>query len=476
MSNKKSMRKNFLYNILYEVVAIIVPFATAPYVARVLGASNVGINNLVSANVTYFTLIAALGSVSYAKREIAFHQENVKKRSDSFWGILVFRLICTLAALTAYVCFVAATKQYSVYYWISTVTIISVLFDIGWFFQGVENFKATVARNTAIRVLATLAVFTFVKKEADLGLYVFINVMAQLLGNLSLWFILPKYICRIDWKSLRLKKHLTGSLKLFVPVVAIQIYTVVDKTMLGALTTVLQVSYYAQAEKIVKLGITIINALALVLLPRMSALLRSQQYDTAVTYYGKSVDLAFFLAMPMMCGFALISDDFIPFFLGPGYDGAISVMKILSMLMVVLGLAQIIGTPLLIPLKRENQYTICVCIGAISNLIANYLLIPSFGAVGAAVATILSETLVTGMEMFYIKDVFPLNKIMGSFMHYLLPSFVMTAFVLGVKMLCPPGNIRMILLIGFGIATYLLSLIMMRDKFLKENIKLMLKK
>lgn len=476
MEQNKSVKKNFIYNMLYEVLVIIVPILTAPYISRVLGVNNVGVYNFVTSNVTYFTLIAAVGTLVHAKREIAFHQEDLKQRSDDFYGIFLLRLCSTILAMAIFYVYLKINNNYKVFYWLSSVSIISVVFDISWFFQGIENFKVTVVRNTIIKLLATLLIFLFVKKEADLWIYILINVGSVLLGNISLWFFLPKYIEKFKWKHYQVRKHLYGSLKLFIPVIAIQIYTVLDKTMLGMLTDVLEVSYYSQAEKIIKIGITVINALALVLLPRISALLHSKKYKEAVDCYEKSIDVSLFMAMPMMCGFVLIADDFIPFFLGAGYEGAIPVMKILSILMIVLGLAQIIGTPLLIPLKRENKYTIAVCVGAISNLIMNCFLIPRFAAVGAAVATIISEGLVTGLEIFYIRDTFPVKKIEESFAHYLSAALIMFLVTMIVKYVISPGTVRMFLMIVVGAIAYILILFQMKDAVLMNNFKLVVGK
>ena len=465
----KSIKKNFIYNMIYEVLILAVPLVTTPYISRVLGVENIGIYNYVTANITYFTLIAAFGSTTYAQREIAICRDK-EKLSEEFWGVLLFRVCSSLIAILSLIVFCLITDKYRVYYLICSISIISVIVDISWFFQGQENFKVTVARNIIIKVVATLLIFIFVKKPDDLILYFLISVCSVFLGSLSLWHFIRGQVQKVEISKLNFKKHFFGSLKLFIPVLAIQVYTVVDKTMLGILSNVTEVGYYSQPEKLVKLLVTVIDSLAIVLLPRLSSLIGNNKIEEAKTIFKKAVSSSVLIALPCVIGCIVVSDDLIPVFLGDGYDPSINVLRILSFLIIILGIARVIGTPLLIPLKREKKYTIAVCMGAIVNLCLNYFLIPVIGAIGAAIATIAAEGCVTILQMYYVSDVFSYKTILKSVLHYLPHSIVMLLIILFVKRIIPDIYIRLIASIVAGVIVYIGLLIFTKDAFFKENI------
>lgn len=473
---RTGVKKNFLYNMLYEVLVLAVPFLTTPYIARVLGSENVGIYNYVSANVTYFSLLAVFGSLSFAKREIAVSASDPEKVTASFWGMFTFRMLSTLAALVCFGAFCLWTPQYRMFYMIAGVSVLSVGVDVSWFFQGIENFKVTVIRNVIIKLGATALIFLLVRKPDDLIWYFAITVGSIFLGNCSLWVYLRRYVGSFSWKYFNFKKYFTGSLKMFIPALAIQVYTVLDKTMLGALVNVTEVGYYSQAEKIVTIIITMVNSLSAVLLPRISALVAADNFTEAERYYKKSVGVVAMLAIPCAVGCLFVAEDFIPLFLGDGYEPSIRVLQILSLLFVILGMARIIGTPLLIPLGRENRYTIAVCSGAVVNVVLNGLLIPRLGAVGAAVATIAAESVVTCLEIFFVRDRFSPKYILKSVGNYLLTTAAMAVVLLVCYQFIPSGVLRLVISVVLGAGTYFLLLILRKDPLLQEMVLSPLKK
>ncbi|MBS6396167.1 MAG: flippase [Clostridiales bacterium] len=466
----KSLKKNFIFNILYEILILVVPLVTAPYVARVLGAESIGIYNYVTANVTYFSILAAFGSASYAQREIAFYQKEKKVLTNEFWGIFIFRVIITITTLIGFSFFVFINNKYSLYYLISSISIISVATDVSWFFQGLEEFKITITRNFIVKLIMTILIFLVVKDSNDLWLYFVLNVGAVFIGNLTLFGFLKKYIGIFELKNLGLKKHFCGSLKLFVPAIAIQVYTVLDKTMLGSLTNILEVGYYSQAEKIVKVILCVINALSVVLLPRMSSLIAGEKYETANMYYLKAVGVVSLLAIPCSIGGFFIAEDFIPWFFGEEFVSSIPIFKILSVLFVVIGMAKVVGAPLLIPMRREKQYTFAVAVGAIVNVGFNFYLIPQYAAIGASIASVIAEMCVTTLEVYFVKDYFKPKIIFGQAKKYFFVSLPMLTYFLILCSIFPTGRVRMIIMLGGGMIIYFATLCLTHDELWNENI------
>ena len=203
---KTSIKKNYLYNLVYQIIILILPIITTPYISRALGATNIGIYSYTVSIVTYFTLFGSLGVSLYGQREIAYVRDNTSKRKKTFIEIILFRFITLTISMIIFYFSFARSNEYQVYYRILLLYLLAASFDISWFFQGLEDFKKTVTRNVIVRLLSVACIFIFVKKPEDLSKYLLIYSLADLLGNLSLWLYLPKYFKGIKVKNINLKK------------------------------------------------------------------------------------------------------------------------------------------------------------------------------------------------------------------------------------------------------------------------------
>ena len=234
-------------------------------------AENVGIYGYTLSIVTYFVLFGALGISMYAQREIAYVQSDIKERSKIFFEIIIFRFITMFVSILLYYIFFVNGNNYQHYYFILIMELVSTCFDISWFFQGLEEFKKTVIRNIIVKLISFICILVFVKTKNDLSIYILIYVLSNFIGNISLWIYLPKYIEKIKINELNIFKHLKPTLWLFIPQIAMQIYTVLDKTMIGTIIEdKSEVGYYEQAQKIVKLCLTLVTSLGIVMVPRMA--------------------------------------------------------------------------------------------------------------------------------------------------------------------------------------------------------------
>ena len=252
--SKASIKKNYLYNTFYQILTLITPLITAPYVSRIFGPSGIGIQSYTNSIVMYFTLFAALGTVTYGQREIAMHRDNKKETSKLFWEIECLSIMTTCICLLIWFTFVFLYKEYRPYFLVQTMTIVAVMFDISWFFGGFEQFKFIVIRNTIVKILGIGCLFIFIKEKSDLLLYIGLLAATGLLGNISMWTYLPRFLVKIDFKKLKVMRHFKETLVYFIPTIASSIYTVLDKTMIGAITNnSSENGYYEQATKIVKM-------------------------------------------------------------------------------------------------------------------------------------------------------------------------------------------------------------------------------
>lgn len=266
---KSSITKNYIYNLAYQILLIITPIITTPYLSRILGSEKLGVYGYTNSIVSCFILFGGLGITLYAQREIAFVQEDKEKRSTIFWEIIILKFITVITSIIIYYFTCLLNNEYKYFYLIYLIEIIANLIDISWLFQGLEQFKKTISKNTLVRILATISIIVFVKKPEDLYKYILIQAISVLIGNLSLWINLYKYVDKI--KKINIKRHIKPVILLFIPQIALQIYMVLDKTMIGWIVTdKSEVGFYEQAQKIIRLIIAIMTSLSTVMVPRIS--------------------------------------------------------------------------------------------------------------------------------------------------------------------------------------------------------------
>ena len=464
---KKSIAKNYAYNLIYQVLTLILPLVTTPYISRVLGAERIGIYGYTHSIVSYFILFGSLGVALYGQREIAYAQENSEKRMKNFVEIVSFRFITVFIASLIYFFVFMIQGEYKVYYSILFLALAAVAFDISWFFQGLEEFKKTVLRNIVVRLSSITLIFIFVKKPEDLTKFILIYSLADFIGNLSLWLYLPKYFKGQKIKNINLVRHILPILLLFIPQIANQIYNVLDKTMIGfIIADKTEVGYYEQAQKVIRLLITIATSLGVVMLPRMASTFASGNKEKVNEYMVKSFNFVFLLSFPLVFGIISISKEFVPIFFGKGYDDVVTLINIISPVVLLMGIANVVGTQYLLPTKHQKEYTFSVTVGLIVNFFLNWLMITKWGAIGASVATVLSQLVVDILQLRNIRKEIDLKSVYKTSIKYLISSLVMFAVCQIVRVFGLVGWLSIIDQIVVGIIVYFGILLLIKDEYI----------
>lgn len=470
---KKSITRNYIYNVLYQVLVIIVPLITTPYLSRVLGAEKIGIYSYTLSITTYFILFGSLGVAMYGQREIAYLQDNKYERSKTFFEILFMRFITLGIALVVFYFSFVLKGDYSTYYKILLLEIVANALDISWFFQGLEEFKKTVLRNSLVKIMSVIFIFILVKTQNDLIEYFIIYVLSTFLGNISLWIYLPKYIEKIKFKDLKVLRHLKPTIGLFIPQVAIQIYTVLDKTMIGSIIEdKSEVGFYEQAQKIVKLLLTIATSLGTVMVPRMANTFATGDKEKIKEYMNKSFSFVLLLAFPLMFGIMSISNKFVPKFYGAGYDKVIYLISIISPIILAIGLSNVIGTQYLLPTKKQKEFTISVTAGAIVNFVLNLIFINLWASIGASIATVIAECTVTVIQFYLVRKEFSVIKVIKIGKNYFFASFIMLIINIVIGSLTNGSLSSIVLQITVSVIVYFSVLLIIKDKLLVEGMDL----
>jgi len=408
----KSIKVNFIYNILLNVSAVIFPLITAPYVARVLEPNGVGLFNFSYTYAGYFALVALLGIPTYGVREVAKVKNDKKALSDIVSQLMSIAAIMTFSVTVIYLVTIALVGKLSDNYLIFLLAGFAIYlapFKVNWYYQGIEEFGFITLRTLVIRVFSLVCLFIFVKQKEDLIIYILINVLSGVIADVWNYVKLLKSGIKPRLTFKGLKPHITPLLVLFASVIAISIYTLLDTVMLGFITNYEEVGYYSTAMQMSKAALSVITSLSIVAVPRISAFLSSNDYDKINELINKAFSVVAFMAFPVTVGLFCISPIFVPLFFGQEFYGSIIPLMILSTLIVIIGFNNLIGVQILIGTGHDKQYLLSVLVGAISNFLINCAFIPLWGGIGASVASVIAEVFVLVAAIYYVRKCTPVK-------------------------------------------------------------------
>ena len=331
---KKNIKINFVFNIIVNIVNTLISIFATGYLARVLGANNIGLYSYLVSIVSYFTLFGSIGTAKYASREIAYRRDDKEEMSRLFEEVLLLRFFLNAIAFAVYFLIMHFSNFDSRLIIIISFFIVNEVVDITWFCHGVENFKIIFYSTFLMRIIFLISILTFVRSSDDFIRYVIIEVAYNLLFNGMLWTSIRKHI---RWtRHLNPFKHVKESILLFLPSIAVQIYVVLDKTMLGFLSAgnYEENSYYSLAEGIVKAFLLVGSSLTKVTAPRIAYLnANNKKEEISETLY-ESYRIGWFITLPITLLIFKASDYIVPLYFGTGYDGVIILLKILSPLVI----------------------------------------------------------------------------------------------------------------------------------------------
>lgn len=460
----KKVIKNYLYNLGYQVLIILLPLVTTPYVSRVLGAKGIGTYGYTNSITQYFILFGCIGLNLYGQREIAYYQNDIQKRSKVFFELLLLRIITVSISIILYYFSFCQNPTYGYIFSIQIIDVVASMFDISWLYQGMEDFKKIVLRNTLVKICGLIIIFMFVKSPADLPIYVLSYSATLLLGNLSMWMYLPKFVKKVSLKYLDIQKHLRPTIVLFLPQIATSIYTMLDKTMIGALTNnTAEVGFYEQSQKIIRMAMTIATSLGTVMLPRVANLFKEGKLDEVKESMYTSFQFISFLTFPLCFGLIGISKGFVPWFFGEGYGKVVYNMMIISPIIIIIGYSNVIGTQFLLPTGRQKEYTLSVCTGTVVNLCCNFLLIPMLLSYGAAIATVIAELSVTLVQVIATRSTFSYRYIFKLVYKYIIAAVLMLVVLLFLSNIMPVGILYTVIQMTAGCFVYFIVLIVLKD-------------
>jgi O-antigen/teichoic acid export membrane protein len=468
-----SIRKNYFYNLCYQILTLITPFITAPYVARVLGADGVGIYSYTSSIMAYFVMFATLGTTNYGTREIARLRDDKYAMSKSFWEIETITVISTLICAVFWLILTYAYTEYTPYFIALIPTLVAVAFDISWFFTGIEQMGYTVLRNSVCRIIGIVCLFVFVKDKSDLTLYILINSLLSLLGNLSMWTYLPSLVQKIPLRTLSLYHHFKETCTYFVITIAISLYTVLDKVLIGLITSNnYENGYYEQANKIIAMAKTVsFYAINTIMTARMSFLFQKQQFVEIKERIQESIDFIFIISYGFVFGIIAVSSNFVPVFFGDGYEPVVGLLCLMSPLLIPIGISTCLGSHYYVPSGNIKKATKLTIIGSIVNLAVNLLLIPKLKASGAVIGSLIGEGFIAVLYVVYSGRYMTFRIIISKSIKKIVAGLAMIAVAYIIASVTVYNTfITLCLQILFCSIMYVVALLIMRDHILIKYI------
>ena len=465
--------KNYLYNLSYQILTIILPIITVPYVTRIFTSEALGNYVFYNSIVSYFSLFAMLGIGVYGTKQIAAASDV----SSTFWNIYVIQLIASILAMAVYIIAIFSIPQMGgIIPLIVGITLFAKMIDISWLFSGKEDFKKITIRNVVIRIIGVISIFTFVKSSDDLYLYVFLIVIFDFLGQFVMWVPAKKFIKRPSFNAKIMKKNLHPIVLLFLPQVAISLYVVLDRTLLGLLGSYSDVGIYEQGQKLISILLKVVSSLGVVMLPRVANLLSERRDKEAQNMVKFSFILYNLIIFPMMFGLIAVNEVFVKLFLGQNFQDVKYVLYVIVFNIMFVGWTNILGYQVLVVRNKNKEFMLSTTIPAFVSVAVNIAIIPFFGYIGASITSVVVEILVFAIQWYYSRNIINKNLLFNKDLaKIILSSLVMFGAVMFCKMtLGFAGIVGLVIYLAVGGISYLGMLFLLKTVNIKE-MKAMLK-
>lgn len=456
MAEQQDLKRNLIYQFLYQALILAAPLIVSPYLTRCMGDTALGIYTYVNSIACYFVVFANLGISRHGQRVIAQHKSDEIQLRKCFWSLYTLHAVLSLAAVAAYAVIFGLfyTGSHKSVAMISTLYVVSALFDVTWLFYGLEKVKTVVVKNAAVRIIECAAIFCCVHSPDDLWVYTLIVSAGVLAGQLAM---IPQAIAVVKPISFRfadIKCHIKPLVVFSVVVIAVTLYTVFDKTLLGLMTTKENVAYYEYANKIVGIPRSFTTVIGTVLFPRACRLAAGGDIKGQKKYLDLSVSLVYFVGFAALFGLAAVSDLFARVYFGQAFAVSGGIMGAMCALPLIVGLGDVLRTQYLIPNHKDQAFFLCVISNAVVNLVLSCWLIPVLGVYGAVVGTYCAELWGLLCQMILCRRFVSISRLLRSALPFCVSGILMYGAVGLVSRISGGGPGSLLLQIGAGGTVY----------------------
>lgn len=464
----KSVKKNYVFNVIHQLVLVIIPLIVTPYISRVLGPDGIGKYSFAYTLISYFIIFASLGFNVYGKREIAKCHDK-KQQSVIFCEIVLCRAIFVILAVIINVVLVwcGLYGKYGFLIALLICELVAVAFDITFFFQGNEEFGKLVIFNLIFKVLSTIGIFVLIKNPNHLGLYALLNSGVSLGSNLIMWLFLKNKIVKVQFSELKIFQHLKNAIILFLPILAISLFSLIDKSLIGIITqNDAENGYYVQIEKIVRKCILFINCLSIVMLPRNTYEISKGNVEQVKENNYQAIHFVWLISLPLICILIFTASNLVPWFLGTEFVPSILLLQVMAMAILFAGISTVIGEQYLLPNKKDRQYVIAILVGVVISLLVNIPLIYWLGALGATLTMVIAELIIMIVMLCMVRKEFALGRVFKSLLKPLIASVLMIMVIWPLSIYLQPSVLNTLLIVLCGTIIYGVAILVLRDSLI----------
>ena len=471
----KKLVSNYLFVLSNQLLTMIVPLITMPYITRVLLVEGVGRHGTVVSVVGIFVLFAMMSIPLYGTREIAVARAKGRDCSGIFFSIYAVQLATSTFVFLAYLAFVFLVVEVDrTLYLISILTVGASILDISWYFFGVEKAKKIAIRNMIVRVISVICIFTFVNSIDDLPIYVLILSLAVLIGQIVMWGPLLREIKIRCPKWLEVRTHLRPILILFLPSLAILTYGHLNVIFLDIISGSTQVGFYRPAFQIIFLILGIMTSVSTVMMPRMANEFSGGHIKEMKVYLRYVLQFVLFISMPLTLGMIAIAENMVLWYLGNAFEPVAVLLYIMAAKIVLVGLTNVFGLQVLVAVGEQNKYTIAVTVGALVGIGINLLLAFRWGAIATALALLSAEIAAVMLLMIFAREFYQVRTFLRDTVKYTVVAGVMYGVILLTSVLVNlTGILLTIFQVLLGGIVYLGILLLIKDSFIWKVLRML---
>lgn len=469
-----SVKYNFIMNFILTSSQFLFPLITFPYVSRILLAEGNGRVAFASSVANYFLMVASLGIPTYGIRACSQVRDDKEKLSKTVHELFIINVVMTSLVLVVYLIMILSVPRFMkdrTLFYINGINMLLNCAGMNWLFQALEKYDYITVRSIVFKIISILLMFMFVHGTDDVAIYAAITVFSSAGSNVLNFVRVHKFIQIKKCENYEFKKHLMPIFILFSQTLVASIYTNLDTVMLGFMKTSKVVGLYNAAVKIKGMLVSLVTSLGSVLLPRMSYYLKNGKADRFEELTQKAINFTLFISIPISCYFVVFSKESLIFLSGNSYIAATPAMQFVTFAVIAIGMTGILGIQVLTSTGREKYVLYSVAFGACVDLLLNFLLIPTWGASGAAFATMIAEYCVLLVQINYTKDI--LSKLRNDLrIHkYIIGVGISCLIGLGIKRLHIESAFLLLVISAicfFG--TYAVIELLLKEPFAKEII------
>lgn len=470
--HEKSIAKNSAFFLIYNLLNIIFPFVTGIYVARVLLPDGIGQVAYAQNVAQYFVILAFLGIPTYGLREISKARKDKEELNNVYSELFFLNLISTVTFTCIYIAVIFSVPDFRNNYPLYLITGLAIAlnaFDISWLYEGLEEFKFISVRNLIFKIASFVLLMIFVRNPDDFYIYAAITVTGTA-GNNILNIAFSRKFVRLKFRDINIKRHLKPVIMLVVVNLAIEIYTLVDTTMLGAFCPKENVAFYTYGSRINKIFLQVVNTFTIVIVPRIALYYKEKKYEEFNALLTQTLKIILILGIPLIVGIQFVAKFFICEIYGQVYINSAYVLRILSAVLLISPIGYLLGSRVILSVGKEWKMIVSVGVGAAVNVIGNVILIPLYKEYGAAITSVVGEIVVTVIYLIFGSKYFKLQRFWDTAVKAVIASACMGGYLYGASFIPLNGwGVFAIQVLG-AIIIYFGLLLLFREHLVSDSI------